>query len=425
MSILNELLNEIEIPKVLKVQYRLMDNSIDNIENAVKVQLEEKEVLGRIKEGDSVAIAVGSREISNLARIVRTLVQEIKKAGGKPFIVPSMGSHGGATGEGQAEVLRAFGIYEENIGAPVKSSMETLEIGRTQTGIPVYMDKFAFEADCIIPVGRIKPHTDFRGPFESGIFKMIAIGLGKQKGASICHQLGLSCMSKNVYDIAKVSLEKTNIIFGVGVIENAFHGTYKIEVVPKECIEEEEPKLLLEAKKLIPVIPFEKIDVLVIDEMGKDISGTGMDSNVIGRSSTLGISKPFAERIVVLNLTDKSHGNTNGIGLADIISERLYRKMDFEQTYPNAITSSETNAVKIPIVMPSDKLAIKCAIKTCTQTDENGIRLVWIKNTLSMNEFFISEALKQEAIKNDNMTISDVSQEMKFDTQGNLLIIKG
>lgn len=420
MTIFDELLSEIEIPKLLKIKYNLCNSKIEDIEQVVIEELKKDGVLDRVKPGDSVAIAVGSREITNLARMVKTLVSEIRRAGGKPFIVPCMGSHGGATGLGQAEVLEAFGINEEKMGAPVKSSMETLEIGITRTGIPVYMDKHAYEADCIIPIGRIKPHTDFRGTFESGLFKMIAIGLGKQKGASVCHQLGLADMSRNVYDIARISLDKTNIIFGIGIIENAFHGTYKIVAIPKEQIEKEEPALLLEAKNLVPVIPFSKVDVIVIDEMGKDISGTGMDSNVVGRSSTLGISKPFAERIVVLDLTDKSHGNANGAGLADITTQRFFNKMDFTQTYPNAITSSETKAVKIPIVMSNDRLAIKCAIKTCTDADAKGIKLVWIRNTLSISEFFISEALLGEAKENQDITIMSNAEVIRFDESGNL-----
>ncbi|KJS50550.1 lactate racemase domain-containing protein [Desulfosporosinus sp. BICA1-9] len=421
MGILQELLADIQIPEMLKVKFQFPCNQLKDIEKVVINELSRENTLSSIKQGDTVAIAIGSREIANLALIIRTMTNCIKEKGGKPFIVPAMGSHGGATGQGQQEVLATFGVTEENIGVPIKSSMETTQIGITETGIPVYMDNYAFEADCLIPVGRIKPHTDFRGPYESGLMKMIAIGLGKQKGASICHQLGLPKMSKNVYDMAKVSLEKTNIIFGLGIIENAFHGTYKIVAIPAEEIEAEEPKLLCEAKALIPAIPFERVDVILVEEMGKDISGTGMDSNVIGRSSTLGFWKPNAERIVVLDLTDKSHHNANGFGLADITCRKMFDKMDFDQTYPNAITSSETNAVKIPIVMPSDETAIKCAIKTCTQIEKGGVKMVWIKNTLSLNEFYISEALKDEALKNDKLDLCGIAIKLNFSKNGDLL----
>lgn len=420
MSIFEELLHEIQIPEVVKVKYRFVCSAVSDLESAVISELNKENVLDRINEGNTVAIALGSREITKLSLIVKTLVDAIKARGGKPFIIPAMGSHGGATAMGQEEVLSNFGITENIVGAPVISSMETVEIGRTQSGIPVYMDKYAYQADCIIPVGRIKPHTDFRGQYESGLMKMIAIWLGKQKGASICHQLGLENMSNNVYAIAGVSLRKTKIVFGLGIIENAFHGIYKITALPKEEIELKEPELLLEAKSLIPVIPFKKVDVIVIDEMGKDISGTGMDSNVIGRSSTLGIWEPYAERIAVLDLTAKSHGNANGIGLADVTTMRLYNKMDFEYTYPNAITSAEPKAVKIPMVMPNDELAIKCAVKVCTGVQSERIRMLRIKNTLSMNEFYISEALVKEAKGNNEMEIIGRLESMKFNYEGNL-----
>jgi Uncharacterized conserved protein len=406
---------------MVKVKNHFPVDSIDNIEEAVRETLGRDGTLNRIKADSSVAIATGSREIANITAIIRVLVKEIKKRGGSPFIVPAMGSHGGATADGQKEVLESFGITEENTGAPIKSSMETVELGLTGSGIPVYIDKNAFEADCIIPVGRIKPHTDFRGSYESGLMKMIAIGLGKQKGASVCHQLGLPDMSKNVHDIAKVSLKKANIIFGVGIIENAFHGTNKITAIPAESIEKEEPVLLLEAKSLVPSIPFKKVDVIVIDEMGKDISGTGMDSNVIGRSSTLGEWEPYVERIVALDLTDKSHHNANGVGLADIITYKLFNKIGFEETYPNTITCAETKAVKIPVVMPNDELAIKCGIKTCTGIPSEGVRLVRIKNTLSMREFYISEALVAEAVGNRQVEIIGEPERMIFDENHNLI----
>lgn len=418
MSIYEDLLKEIRLPKVVKVKYKITDERINDVEGEVIKQLKMKNVLGGIRDGNTVAIAVGSREVSNLAVIVKTLVNQIKSQGGKPFIIPAMGSHGGATAQGQKEVISFFGITEKSMGVPVKSSMETVEIGTTADDIPVYMDRYAYQADYIIPVGRIKPHTDFRGRYESGLMKMIAVGLGKQKGASICHQLGLDNMSVNIEKIVQVSLKKTNIVFGVGIIENAFHDTYRIEVLTGKEIPEEEPELLQEAKKLISGVPFNKVDVIVVDEMGKDISGTGMDSNVIGRSSTLGIWRPFAERVVVLDLTDKSHGNANGIGLADITTQRLFNKMSFEQTYPNVITSAEPKAVKIPIVMPNDELAVKCAIMTCTKAGKENIRLVRIKNTLSMNEFLISQTLIREAQQHRDMEMEEDVYEMELGKHG-------
>lgn len=414
MNIFEKLLADTAIPRVARVRYHILANDVGNVAKAVQDALRRPDTLDRISDGQSVAIAVGSREIGNIQLIVSTLVEAIKQQGGQPFIVPAMGSHGGATASGQEAVLADFGITEASLGVPIRSSMTTIELGETQSGIPVHLDQNAWEADCIIPVGRIKPHTDFRGPVESGLTKMLAIGLGKQKGASICHQLGLPNMSEHIRQIADFILERARVPFGLGIIENAFHGTYKIVAVPAELIAQEEPLLLNEARQLIPAIQFAKVDVIVVDEMGKNFSGTGMDSNVIGRSSMLGEWAPFAERIVVLDLTDKSHHNANGMGLADITTQALFDKISFEETYVNTITCAETSAVKIPVVMPDAELAVKCAIKTCTQIPSAGVRLVRIKNTMAMNEFEISEALIEEAKADPALEIISEPVKMQF-----------
>ncbi|HBP38267.1 MAG TPA: hypothetical protein DD640_05920 [Clostridiales bacterium] len=407
MDIFEQLLQDVEIPPLIKVRYRIPADTVSDIGRAVYEALKRENTLDRIQAGQTVAIATGSREIANIAVIVAKLVSAIRRQGGRPFIVPAMGSHGGATAEGQRAVLESFGLTEEAVGAPIRSSMETVALGRTQDGLEVHLDQSAAAADWIIPIGRIKPHTDFRGPYESGLLKMIAVGLGKQKGASICHRLGLPQMSDTIRRVARVTLSQANILFGLGIIENAFHGTARIEAIPASRIEAEEPPLLLEAKRNIAAIPFKKVDVIVVEEMGKDISGTGIDANVVGRSSTLGVWEPWAERIVILDLTDKSHHNANGVGLADIITRQLFDKISLEETYPNTITCAETNAVKIPVIMPTEKLAIQCAIRTCTQIPEEGVRLVRIRNTLSLQEFFISPALVGEANAHPDLTTED------------------
>ena len=268
--------------------------------------LRRKGTLDRIKPGMRVAVTSGSREINHIDVITKTIIEDdLKRVGAQPFMFPAMGSHGGATAEGQRDILTGYGITEETMGVPIVSCMDTVEVGRTPGGLPVHADKAAFEADAIIPVGRIKPHPEFKGDFESGIMKMLAIGVGKQHGANMCHQLGMSHMPENILAFGRVLIEKCNIPFGIGIIENAMHGTYSITAVPSERIEAEEPELLQTAKSLIPVIPFEKVDVIICEEMGKDISGTGLDSNVIGRSISLGVSRPFAERIGVFDLTEK------------------------------------------------------------------------------------------------------------------------
>ena len=397
MSKISDLLGDTCVPLFHRVKFAMESRSISDVEAEMLRCLRREGTLDRIGAGNTVAITAGSREISHLPEMLRALIGAIKARGAQPFIVPAMGSHGGATAEGQREMLAGFGITEESMGVPIRSSMETECIGETPQGIPVHMDKWALTADHIIPIGRIKPHTDFKGRFESGLMKMMAIGLGKQHGASICHKLGMPDMSKNVLAIGKEILMRCRIPFGIAIIENAFHGTWKIAAIPAERIEEEEPLLLEEAKKLVPVVPFDKVDIIVCEEMGKDLSGTGMDSNVIGRSASLGISRPFAERIGVFKLTEKSHGNANGMGLADCITRRFYGSFRFDQTYPNAITSAEITAVKMPAVMDTDELCVKFLIKTCTGSGPKGIRMVWIRNTLSMDTFYISEGLAGEA----------------------------
>lgn len=402
MSNVADLLADTGIPLFHRAVFSIENRCITDLEETVMRSLTRKGTLDRIKPGDTVAITAGSREIAGIDRILKTLIAALKEAGAQPFLFPAMGSHGGANAEGQKEIIAQYGITEASMGVPILSSMDTVVVGQTDEGVPVHVDKYAFGADHIIPVGRIKPHTDFKGDFESGLMKMLAIGVGKQEGANICHKLGMPDMSKNVLAIGREILDTCHIPFGIGIIENAFHGTYKIIAVPGELIETEEPALLRQAKALVPVLPFEKIDVIVCERMGKEISGTGMDSNVIGRSASLGISRPFAERIGVFTLTEKSHGNSNGMGLADAITEGFFRKVEFDQTYPNAITSAETTAVKMPAVMPNDELCVKFLIKTCTQEGERGSRIVWIRDTLSVDDFYVSEGLFCEKAERDS-----------------------
>ncbi len=421
MNIYEVLLQDVKIPRFAKVNYNIRRGNIKNINDELEETIKERHVLERIRPGDKVAIATGSREIKDIDKIIHCLVQTIKDCGGKPFIIPAMGSHGGATAMGQEEILAGYGITSEAVGAPIKSCMDTIEIGITSSGIPVHIDKFANDADCIIPVGRIKPHTDFRGAVESGLMKMLAIGLGKQHGAATCHKYGFDVMSKNIMEIAKVVIDKKNVAFGIGIIEDAFHETYKLAAIPGEKIEKEEPVLLVEAKSLVPKIPFSKVDILYVDEIGKDISGAGMDPNVTGRSAILGISEPFIERIAVLDLSNKSHGNGCGIGNADVTTERFFKKMNLEISYPNAITSRDPIGVKIPMIMPNDYLAFKMCIQTSTKMDHGvGPRIVWIKNTLSMDSFYISEAMISIAKKMPNLTIVGDLMRVTFDNLGNV-----
>lgn len=423
MNIFEQLFQEVEIPDLIPVKFHLPVGTIQrkDIKQIIKDSLSERNLLSRIKKNQKVAVTVGSREIPHMDEIARSVVEIIKEQGADPFIFPAMGSHGGATAEGQRELLRGFGITEETMGVPIKSSMETVRISTTPSGLPVHIDKYANEADCIIPIGRVKPHADFRGKIESGLMKMLTIGCGKQYGANLCHSLGMHNMSENVTAVAKEILAHKNIPFGISIMEDALHALYKLSAVPGEKIEEEEPALLLEAKSMIPGIPFEKVDVLVLEEIGKDCSGAGMDPNVTGRSQSLGIWKPFIERIAILNLSEKSHHNGAGVGGGDVTTQRFLDKMDFDITYPNGITSHDLQGLKIPAVMPNDRTAIKMAIETCIDANSpKGNRLVWMKNTLHLDSFYISAALLEEAQKNPDIEIIGDPIKVIFDENGNI-----
>ena len=414
-ELFEELLKEVRLPGFIPVELRQEQPRIDNIKAHLTQCLSECAACNRIKTGDTVAVAVGSREISGLAHIVAALVEFLKKKGAHPFIVPAMGSHGKATARGQEEVLRHLGITEDSVHAPVKSSMSTVNIGTTRRGFEVHMDELAFHADHIIPVARIKPHTEFRGPYESGILKMLVIGLGKQHGAAICHKLGFPDMARNLKEFGNVILDRAPVLLGVGIVENAAHQIARMETVTREEILDREPELLQYAKSLLPRIPFAPLDVLLVQEMGKEISGAGMDTNVTGRSCILGESYPHAEKITVWDLTEKSGGNAAGMGNADVITKRLYDKIDFTPVYVNGITCHDTLGIRLPVVMETDELALRMCLYTCIRRDATrNARVVMIKNTADFQQFYISEALLDEAVKVEGLQILGNVENMKF-----------
>ncbi len=423
MNVFDELVKDYKIPRMVKIKQNFPRPILDDIPQYVKKALHESGVLNRIEKGSRVAITAGSRGIANISLITKEVIVNLKNAGAKPFIIPAMGSHGGATAEGQKEVLESLDLSEEDLGVPVKSSMEVVKIGTTDNNLPVYIDKItATEADAIVVINRIKPHTTFRGAYESGLAKMITIGLGKQIGAELCHATGPENMSSRIEIIARHILNKTNIVFGVGILENAYDETCGIVVLPGEEIMEKEPNLLKTAWQHMPQIFSKNYDVLVVDEIGKDISGTGMDPNILGRyTSDALIDENFVQRIVVLKLTDKTHGNANGIGLADICTKKAFERLDFQKTYPNCLTTGIVLSVKTPMVMDNDRQAIKAAIKTCFDIDENNVKLIRIKNTLELDQIYISEALLPEARASNLVEFSEQEPlPVTFDNQGDL-----
>ncbi|WP_394141172.1 lactate racemase domain-containing protein [Cytobacillus oceanisediminis] len=416
MDIIKEILKDIPIPKMVRVKQKFHSPQLGDVGAEVRKTLNETNVLTKIKEGDSVAIAVGSRGLADLPVLVRETVREIKRAGGQPFIVPAMGSHGGATDEGQIDVLQQLGVTEEAVGAPIKSSMEVVKIGELPNGLPVYIDQNAYEADKIVVINRIKPHTAFRGPIESGLMKMITIGLGKQKGAEAAHAFSFKYMAEHVPEMAKISLSKAPIIFGLASLENAYDKVAKVIAVPAEDLEKAEPELLKEAKSLMPKIHFDEFDVLIVDELGKDISGDGMDPNITGNFATpYATGGPDIKRTVVLGLTEKTHGNANGIGMADMTTKAVVDEIIWEKGYANALTSTVIEVIKLPMVLETKELAVKAAIKTCNAFDLNKVKAVRIKNTLDIGEIWISESMIDEAKQNSNLEIISELEELVLD----------
>lgn len=423
MDKINNILEEIKLPKVVKVNQTFDNKSIKNVEKEIRKLLNEGNFKSKIEKGKTIAITGGSRGISNYKIIMKTIVDFVKEEGGIPFIVPAMGSHGGGDDKGQKHILESLGITEKSMGCEIKSSMEVIEIGKTEKNLPVYIDKNAFNADGIILVNRIKAHTSFRGEYESGLVKMLAIGLGKRKGADITHYLRFENMAENILLSAKVSLDKLNILFGVATIENAYDEVAQLEIINKEEILIKEPLLLKKSKELMGKLYLDNIDVLIVKEMGKNISGTGMDTNIIGRYHTKAASGgPNITKLGVLRLNDISSGNANGMGLADFISKSFYNNIKFESTYLNAITSTEPNSIKLPMVVDNDKYVFKACAKTCGILNYKDIKLVIIENTKNLNEIYMSEAA-YKSVNEDNMTkVQGDYIEIKFDDKGNLNI---
>lgn len=422
-KIFYELLHAEELPDMYKVHYNIQAETLEDPAQEVKNAIARRDVFAPIRPGDTVAITAGSREVENIAVIIRSVAEEVKKRGGQPFVVPAMGSHGGATAEGQREIIEGYGVTEEFVGCPIKSSMETVILGTTRKKhLPVHMDKNAFGADWIVPIGRVKLHTDIKGPIQSGICKMIVIGLGKQAGADLCHQRGWKEMSENITEIAEEAIRQANILCGIGVIENCFHHTYRIEAIPADKILEEEPALLEDARKQMHRIPFKKVDILICDWIGKDISGAGMDPNVTGRSSINGISEPWIDKVFIRDLTENSHHNGTGCGNADVMPYSLFQKISLEATYPNSITARDTNGFKIPVLMPNEHLCIRFAMHTATDArPDTGYRVMWIRDTNHLQEFYISGRLLEEAEQHPDMTVEKMRLQVKYDEQDNIL----
>ncbi len=416
----NALIQGEVIPRMVTVRQRFEASKLEDPAAALRKQLER--VRQTIRPGMTVAVTAGSRGIDHIDLLLRETVQFIRSAGGEPFLVPAMGSHGGAVAEGQLALLESFGITEETMGCPIRASMEVDQFASLPDGTPVYIDRFAHAADGIVVVNRVKPHTGFRGPHESGLYKMMCVGLGKQKGAETVHNRGRRRMGETIQLMGQQFLEKTNILFGVAILENAFDQTYRLFALLPEEIPEREPALLAEARDLMPRIMPERLDVLVVDWMGKNISGTGMDPNITKSfAHDYGISREGrARKIAVLDLTEQSHGAAVGIGSADTTTRRLLEKMDPNTTYPNLLTTGGTDSAKIPMVFDDQRLAIQAAIKTAVGADRANLRMVRIRDTLHLETIQISEALARELQDDPQFEFLSGPEELPFNENGDL-----
>ncbi|MDR0668495.1 MAG: hypothetical protein LBF95_00290 [Treponema sp.] len=427
MGVISRLCAEVRLPRMLRVRQFFDRDHIEaeDIPAAVRAQLSRPELGNPVEPGKRYAITCGSRGVANIVLITGAIAAFVRSRGGLPFVVPAMGSHGGATAGGQRALLAAYGLTEESLGCPIVSSMETVALGETEPGpggkrYGVRIDKNAAGADGIIVAGRIKPHTDFHGPYESGIMKMMAIGLGKREGAEICHENGFGYMAEMVPLFGRAVIACAPVVLGFGILENAYGQTRKFAALRPDEIETREPVLLDEARSLLPRIPFDSADVLVVDRIGKDISGDGMDPNITGPSPcspwvTGGLR---ANRTVVLDLTDETHGAAMGIGAAHTTTRRLFNKVDFEATYVNAVTSRGIDFARIPCVLESDREAVQLALRTCIGGDPGRPRIIRIADSLHTETMWISEAMEGEAAA--RLEIQSGPEDWPFDGDGNL-----
>jgi len=416
-----------QLPKMAKVRQVFDQPGIKDIPAKIREELEKKRLKDRVKPGQRIAVTAGSRGIANIPLILKTIVAELKAVGAEPFLVPAMGSHGGATPEGQIQVLHSLGVTEESVGAPIEASMEVELVGCLPDGVEIYLSRVALKADGIFVVGRVKPHTDFKGDIESGLLKMMAIGLGNQKGAEMIHWHRYDGYHRILPEAGRLIAEKTNIVMGLALLENAYHKTAEIHALYPEEFYEKEIQLLETAKDLLPRLPFNDIDVLVVEELGKNISGVGMDTNVTGRFWMPGEHDPRApsvKKIAVFDLTEETHGNAIGIGLADVTTRRAFEKIDYHQTYVNCLTQGSGETGKIPPFLANDRDAIATAIRISGPIQPEAARVIRIKNTQELEALYISEALVDELRASPELqkrlVLDEEPREMQFDVMGYL-----
>ncbi|WP_307343182.1 lactate racemase domain-containing protein [Caldalkalibacillus uzonensis] len=385
---------------MIEIEQIFSGKRLTDIKRKVHKEIRKNPEVQRLAKGAEIAVTAGSRGIANIAEILRETVSALKGMGYEPFLVPAMGSHGGGTAEGQVEVLKHLGVTEEAVGTEIRSSMDVELIAHTDDGVPVYMDKNAYHADGIVVVNRVKPHTSFRGRVESGLSKMVTIGLGKIKGARLVHSNGAVHMARNIEKVSKCAIENSKILMGLAIVENAYEDTVDVVGVTRDEWHDKEEELLKQAKAMMPSLPVDDIDLLIIEEMGKIYSGTGMDPNIIGRWRMNGLPEPEVpniKRIVVLDLAHQSFGNAMGVGLADFTTRKLFDKIDLHATYTNALTSTNLQRAMIPLIYPTEKDSIETAIKSLgSEVNYASLKVVQIPNTLHLKHVLVSKPVLKE-----------------------------
>ena len=416
---------DITFPKMARVEQHIATPRVDDVPGAIRAEIERLGVASRVRAGMRVAVTAGSRGINGIPMILTTVVSELKRMGAEPFLVPCMGSHGGATADGQLAVLHSLGITEQAMGCPIFSSMNTVQIGLTVEGIPVLIDQIAAEADGIVVVNRIKAHTEYTGAVESGWMKMLTIGLGKHQGALMAHRNAVQLTYPvAIVSVAREIIRNAKLLFGLGVVENAYDQTAQVVAAWPQDFEETEKVVLKRAKELMPRVPFQKLDILIVDEIGKEISGAGLDPNVIGRRMVFGEAEPTSPvitRIVLRDLTDKTNGAGIGLGLADFVTQRLVDKLDHRPTYINSLTAMTPEKARIPMTGQTDREIIEWAFLTAGAVQPPRAKVVRIKNTLHPECFYASEGLLPDIRANEKLKIVGEWLPMSFDDGGMLL----
>ncbi len=413
-----------DLPPIARVRQSFPHQAeLIDVPKAVAEAIRSSKLAERVRPGGSVALTVGSRGIAGIDRIAKASVDAIKGLGLSPFIVAAMGSHGGGTPEGQRALLAEFGVTETAMGCPIRAEMETVELGTNAFGLPIHFDKNAYSSDGIVLLNRIKPHTSFTGRYESGLLKMLTIGLGKREGASQVHRLGLPGLVKMLPEVGAFLLRKTPVALGIALLENARERTAKVVAVEPEDLLAVEPLLLDEARSLMGHLPFDQIDVLVVGELGKNYSGTGLDPNVIGRQrveTMPDLPRPVVTRLAVLDLSTETRGNAVGIGLADLTTERLVRRIDPTPMRVNSLTSNFLTRARVPLALPSDLDVITTCLDTCWRVNWSDARLVLIPNTLELETLWVTRPFADEVEANPSLNFETDFQSWPLDPSGTL-----